>query len=230
MEKVPTKATLSERVYEGIRRDIITGRLKAGSTVNIPQLCERFETSETPVRLALNRLALENIIEYSPRQRMRVKELNINLCEETFDLRLLLECYCLPNVIMTLSTNESMRLAFQKNVTENLEVVQRLGPDATIDDYLINYDYDMEFHQMLIKCAGNQLLVNLYQYLNPFLYVNYVYSKQSKERLLTGIREHEKILHSLLEGDERQAHQALSTHLVNSKQVIISILKIESIL
>ena len=159
-----------------------------------------------------------------------MKELNINLCEETFNLRILLECYCIPNIIMTLSTNESMRLSFQKNVTENLEVVRRLGPDATIDDYLINYDYDMEFHQMLIKCAGNQLLVNLYQYLNPFLYVNYVFSKQSRERLLNGIQEHERILRCLLAGEEEQARQALTTHLVNSKQVIISILKIDNIL
>jgi len=230
MEKTPAKATLSERVYERIRRDIITGQLKAGSTVNIQQLCQRYEVSEMPVRLALNRLTSENIIEHSPRQRMRVKELNINLCEETFDLRLLLESYCLPNVIMTLSSNESMRLAFQKNVTENLEIVQRLGADATIDDYLINYDFDMEFHLMLMKCSGNQLLVDLYQYLNPFLYVNYVYSKQSKERLLTGIREHEKILRCMLDGDRERARQALETHLSNSKQVIISILKIDSIL
>ena len=230
MEKTPAKVTLSERVYEYIRRDIITGYLKAGAAINIQQLCERYEVSEMPVRLALNRLVSENIVEHSPRQRMRVKELNINLCEETFDLRLLLECYCLPNVITTLSTNESMRLAFQKNVTENLKVVQRLGPDSTIEDYLINYDYDMEFHQLLVKCAGNQLLVNLYQYLNPFLYVNYVYSKQSRERLLTGIQEHEKILRCLLEEDGAKARQALENHLTNSKQVIVSILKIDSIL
>lgn len=230
MEKSPAKVTLSERIYECIRRDIITGYLKTGENINIPQLCERYEVSETPVRLALNRLTSENIIEHPPRQRMRVKELNINLCEETFNLRILLECYCIPCIIMTLSTNESMRLSFQKNVTENLEVVRRLGPDATIDDYLINYDYDMEFHQMLIKCAGNQLLVNLYQYLNPFLYVNYVFSKQSRERLLNGIQEHERILRCLLAGEEEQARQALTTHLVNSKQVIISILKIDNIL
>ena len=87
MEKVPTKETLSERVCQCIRRDIITGHLKAGSTINIQHLCDRYETSETPIRLALNRLATENIVEHSPRQRVRVKELNINLCEETFDLR-----------------------------------------------------------------------------------------------------------------------------------------------
>ena len=110
MEKVPTKETLSERVCQCIRRDIITGHLKAGSTINIQHLCDRYETSETPIRLALNRLATENIVEHSPRQRVRVKELNINLCEETFDLRMLLECYCIPYDIMTLGTNESIRL------------------------------------------------------------------------------------------------------------------------
>lgn len=230
MEKTTTKVTLSECVYKRIRRDVITGQLKPGTTVNIRQLCDRYEVSEMPVRLALNRLVLENVIEHSPRQRMRVKALDINLCEETFDLRMVLECYCIPNVLMTLDTNEAMRTAFQDNVKENLEAVQRLGPNATIDDYLLNYDFDIAFHQMLVKCAGNQLLVNLYQYLNPFLYVNYVYSKQSKERLLTGIREHKTILNCLLEGDEQRARQALTAHLSNSKQVIISILKIDQFL
>ena len=53
MEKVPTKETLSERVCQCIRRDIITGHLKAGSTINIQHLCDRYETSEPPTRLAL---------------------------------------------------------------------------------------------------------------------------------------------------------------------------------
>ena len=161
---------------------------------------------------------------------MRVKSLNINLCEETFDLREMLECYYIPNVIMTLNVNEAMRMAFQKNVQENLEVVQKLTPDSPLDDYLKNYEYDIEFHHLLIKCSGNKLLMDVYQYLNPFLYINYVYSKQSQERLLTGIHEHGDILQALLDGDESRAKEAVKVHLANAKRVIISILKIEHIL
>lgn len=230
MEKSAAKITLSESVYERIRRDIITNQLKPGEKINIRELCDRYEASETPIRLALNRLASENIIEHFPRQGMRVKSLNINLCEETFDLREMLECYYIPNVIMTLNVNEAMRMAFQKNVQENLEVVQKLTPDSPLDDYLKNYEYDIEFHHLLIKCSGNKLLMDLYQYLNPFLYVNYVYSKQSQERLLTGIREHGDILQALLDGDEDRAKEAVKIHLANAKRVIISILKIEHIL
>lgn len=230
MQKSTSKITLSESVYERIRRDIITNQLKPGEKINIRELSDRYQASETPIRLALNRLASENIIEHSPRQGMRVKSLNINLCEETFDLRQMLECYYIPNVIMTLNVNEAMRIVFQKNVQDNLTVVQSLMPESPLDDYLKNYEYDMEFHHLLIKCSGNKLLMDVYQYLNPFLYINYVYSKQSQERLLTGIHEHEEILRALLEGDEAKAREAVKVHLENSKRVIISILKIEHIL
>jgi len=230
MQKSASKITLSESVYERIRRDIITNQLKPGEKINIRELSDRYQASETPIRLALNRLASENIIEHSPRQGMRVKSLNINLCEETFDLRQMLECYYIPNVIMTLNVNEAMRMVFQKNVQDNLAVVQSLTPESPLDDYLKNYEYDIEFHHLLIKCSGNKLLMDVYQYLNPFLYINYVYSKQSQERLLTGIHEHEEILRALLEGDESKAREAVKVHLENAKRVIISILKIEHIL
>lgn len=230
MERSTSKITLAESVYERIRRDIITNQLKPGEKINIRELSTRYEASETPIRLAFNRLASENIIEHFPRQGMRVKSLNINLCEETFDLRLMLESYYISNVIMTLNTNEAMRLALRRNVEDNLEIVHRLTPDSPLDDYLVNYEYDIGFHHLLIKCSGNKLLMDLYQFLNPFLYINYVYNKQSKERLLTGIQEHQEIMEHLLNGNEEGARQSLTTHLANSKRVIISILKIDSIL
>lgn len=230
MERSTSKITLAESVYERIRRDIITNQLKPGEKINIRELSTRYEASETPIRLALNRLASENIIEHFSRQGMRVKSLNINLCEETFDLRLMLESYYISNVIMTLNTNEAMRLALRRNVEDNLEIVHRLTPDSPLDDYLVNYEYDIGFHHLLIKCSGNKLLMDLYQFLNPFLHINYVYNKQSKERLLTGIQEHQEIMEHLLNGNEEGARQSLTTHLANSKRVIISILKIDSIL
>ena len=111
-----------------------------------------------------------------------------------------------------------------------MEMVLRLTPDSPIDDYLENYEYDTQFHYLLIKCAGNKLLMDLYRFLNPFLYINYVYSKQSQERLLAGIQEHEAILHALLSGSEERARAAVKTHLDNAKRVIVSILKIDHIL
>lgn len=230
MEKNTAKATLSERIYDLIRRDIITNQLKPGEKINIRELCERYQASETPIRLALNRLVSENIIDNFPRQGMRVKQMNIDLCEETFDTRIMLECYYLSNVVMTLNVNGAMRSAFRENLANNLQAVQQLDCNSSPDDYLTLYHYDIEFHHLLIKCTGNKLLMDLYQFLNPFLYINYVYNKQSKERLLTGIKEHEAILQALLDGDEALAKEALVTHLSNSKQVITSILKIEKII
>ena len=83
---------------------------------------------------------------------------------------------------------------------------------------------------MLIKCTGIEMLMEIYQKINPFLYVNYVYSKQSQKRLLAGIQEHQKILEALLQGNAQLAEAHIKTHLSNAKRAIISILKIENIL
>ena len=224
------KITLSESLYERIRRDIISNQLQPGEKINIRELCSRFNTSETPVRLALNRLAADNIIEYLPRQGMRVKTLNLDICEETFNIREMLECYYLSNIVMTLSVNEEMRRQFQKNVSESLKIVSTLTPHSTLDDYLKNYEYDIGFHYLLIKCTGIEMLMEIYQKINPYLYVNYVYSKKSQKRLLAGIQEHQKILEALLQGNAQLAEAHIKTHLSNAKRAIISILKIENIL
>lgn len=72
--------------------------------------------------------------------------------------------------------------------------MHRLTPDSPLDDYLVNYEYDIGFHHLLIKCSGNKLLMDLYQFLNPFLYINYVYNKQSKEQAAHRVQEHQEIM------------------------------------
>lgn len=66
MERSTSKITLAESVYERIRRDIITNQLKPGEKINIRELSTRYEASETPIRLALNRLPLRISSSISP--------------------------------------------------------------------------------------------------------------------------------------------------------------------
>ena len=44
------KQTLSEQIYEILRQDILTQKIKCGTKLTLKVLQERFEVSSTPIR------------------------------------------------------------------------------------------------------------------------------------------------------------------------------------
>ncbi|WP_158818443.1 GntR family transcriptional regulator [Methylocapsa sp. S129] len=54
--------TLASAVYEQLRQDILTVALPAESKLNIRALCDRFAVGLSPVREALSRLSMENLV------------------------------------------------------------------------------------------------------------------------------------------------------------------------
>ena len=60
---MPTKASLIERIYHGIKQDLSSGALLPGQRVDVAALCERFGASKSPIRNVLNRLVGEDLLE-----------------------------------------------------------------------------------------------------------------------------------------------------------------------
>ncbi len=58
-----TKASLIERIYLDIRRELSDGTLAPGKRVDIAALCARVGASKSPVRNVLNRLVGEGLLE-----------------------------------------------------------------------------------------------------------------------------------------------------------------------
>ena len=57
------KETLVDMICRNIRRDIIVGELQPGDKLVTRELAARYGTSEMPVKLALNRMIAEEIVE-----------------------------------------------------------------------------------------------------------------------------------------------------------------------
>ena len=80
------KETLVDIICRNIRRDIIVGELIPGEKLMAKDLAEKYGTSETPVKLALNRMISEEVVENYPRQGMVIKPMTLSDAEEIFDL------------------------------------------------------------------------------------------------------------------------------------------------
>ncbi|MFV0314168.1 MAG: GntR family transcriptional regulator, partial [Anaerotignum sp.] len=202
MTKKTTKFTLADTIYSNIREDITQHIILPGEKINVKELAIRYGVSETPVKFALNRLISENIIENFPRQGMKVHSVTAQEVDEIFDTRLMMDLYYMKQIILTVSFNDALKDELRKNTDEHLQLVTNLSPASPIEDYLRNYELDYKFHELYLKCSGNRKLVETFHYINPFLYSNFIFRRQSKAKDIMGVKEHIAILDAILSEDE----------------------------
>jgi DNA-binding GntR family transcriptional regulator len=92
---VTDKETRNERVYMGIRSEILSGVRKPGEPLKTAELCKHFDSSVGVVRESLLRLSEQGLVRVRPMQGFRVVELSAeDLCDLT-EARLHLETLAL---------------------------------------------------------------------------------------------------------------------------------------
>ncbi|KAF0197625.1 MAG: transcriptional regulator GntR family [Bacillota bacterium] len=216
--------TLVEVAYKALKRDIAERAFLPGQKLITRELHERYGISETPIKLALNRLITEGLIESIPRRGFSVKNIDWEDIDELLDVRKMLETYYSSQILDNFQKDIHMQRQFLENITEHKRIVEH-GVD--INDYFQVYSLDYEFHQMFIRCAGNKRIAQVYDNLGTHVYAYYIYGKQSKEATIDGVREHEDIYEALVARDEVRLQQCVEMHLENAKVKIRNVLKNE---
>src|ERR1700716_2183355 len=82
---------LAERAYEELRDRIITLRIPPGAPIDEDLLGRELEMGRTPVREAIKRLALENLVTVFPRRGTFASEINMTDLAHISDVRSVLE-------------------------------------------------------------------------------------------------------------------------------------------
>src|ERR1700722_4589776 len=82
---------LKERVYELIRLDILTFRLKPGEKTSERSLAARYGMGVSPIRAALPRLVQEGLIDKTAERGTFVAPLTLRAVRDTYHMRYLLE-------------------------------------------------------------------------------------------------------------------------------------------
>ena len=84
-------SSLSHRVANDLRRDIIAGVLEPGAWLKTEDLAERYAVSANPVREALWRLQGEGFVVANPNQGARVRVVDDDFVRNIFEIREALE-------------------------------------------------------------------------------------------------------------------------------------------
>lgn len=129
------------RVFQEMRRDILSCRLAPGMELREQDLAQRFGTSKSPVRDAMQKLEREGLVEIAPRQGHRVAPVSMADASDLIDLRQVLEA-------------AAIRLAAERASTAELDALDRFrsGDTSSMRGFA---DYNRAFHSELARLSGN---------------------------------------------------------------------------
>ena len=69
-------STLATTLYDQLRTDLLAGLHEPGGRLAIEALCERYATSQTPLREALNRLVADGLVQRREQRGFAVTEVS----------------------------------------------------------------------------------------------------------------------------------------------------------
>lgn len=214
LEPVQTReySPIREEVFTMLRQAILTGKLQPGDRLVERELAEQLGVSRTPVREALRKLELENLVTHIPRKGVVVSEISRKDVIEIFDIRACLE-------------GLAAALAAQKATRDELQGLRALLNEMEIAagnrDYEELSEIHDEFHKRLFDIADSprlvQMINSLSDYISRFTKTGYSIPGRSS----AAMQEHHEILEALEAKDSARAETIAGDHVMNSKTVVL---------
>lgn len=204
---------VSAEVYDLLRDKILLCELTPGQRLDVAQISNELGVSRTPVKEALQRLSVQDLVKIHPRRGTFITEITPDDVRETFEVREALETKACELAAGRLPTTTIASLR---------ELNQRMfGPDLHFVDHAV---MDSEFHRMIIEGSGNQRLLKMYAELKAHVQIARVHYRstawRSNHPITSG--EHSTIIDALADGRAEDAKRAMQAHIRNSMSRLIS--------
>jgi len=140
--------TLSAELYQVIKYDVITCKLRPGEMIFQNALIERYQASKTPLREALKRLTQEGLIQPVPSSGYLVAPITLEDIRELFDVRQILEMA---------AVERAAKLATKEQLADLDKLVGKSyalnSDESSISWYMTN----LEFHVSIAAISSNRL-------------------------------------------------------------------------
>ena len=206
---------LADRAYVALRDQIVTLAIAPGAPINEESLGRELGLGRTPLREAIKRLALENLVAVYPRRGTFVTEINITDLAHISDVRVQLEGHAAYRAAQRLTPAQREELDALLAEIETPEV--RGDADALMG-------LDARIHRFVYRCAGNPYLRDtLERYLNLSLRIWYLVLGRLPH-LFERVHEHRDLLQAVRRGDADGARAIAAQHVATFESEIRGVL------
>ena len=210
---------LRDVVFNTLRQEILTGKLKPGERLMEIHLADKLGVSRTPIREAIRKLELEGLVIMIPRRGAEVAQITLKSLEDVMEVRRALDVLAIELACERMN-EETLSSLFQ--AYENFAVAVKTRDTRKIAEA------DVEFHDIIVQSTGNARLIQLVSNLSEQMYryrFEYLKDATSHEMLQ---REHKEMYESILRKDKVAAAGVVRKHIDNQQEAIIRQLQLET--
>lgn len=203
----------SQKIYEKLRKKILEFEIYPGTRITESELAADFNVSRTPVRAALQRLAVEGHIVIQPKQGCFVRPVDIEKISQYYDVRVHLEA-------------AAVELACENMGDEELDALEEIWNPARLKK-TINMDevksLEEAFHVEIAVASGNAVLVGFLEDINNHIRILRRLGFPDRKSVLETYVEHYELCQLIRARNARNARKAMIAHIRKSQNIARSV-------
>ncbi len=202
MAEQPIFRTIREQIVYRLRDDIMSQIFPAGENMREFQLSKRYGVSRSPIRDALLQLTQEGLLVATPNCGVRVaSKLDQEIHPLVVEIRRKIESFALERMMEQLS-EEGVQL-----IRECLESLEEACRNEDLPSIVKG---DMGFHGAIVKLAGIDELLNMWQ---PIIASMMLHYDRLRGDWMESYREHKAIFDAIVIGDIQAAKESLAANI-----------------
>lgn len=207
-------------VYDHIKKNIIELIYEPEQQLVEADLAKELEVSRTPLRSALFRLELEELIIRHSNGRMTVAPMSIQESKEIFLVREVIEGLIAREATLFISNDEAFETII--NRLEDITFLMRHAAETNRQQDVVAYGSD--FHNLLETYSNNDTARNMLEQINNRIarYRRVGAYKDPQYPSTVPVEEHEEVLACIKAKDENGAEAAMRAHVRRSLHTTIS--------
>lgn len=209
---------LRDVVFNTLRQEILTGKMKPGERLMEIHLANKLGVSRTPIREAIRKLELEGLVIMIPRRGAEVAQITWKNLKDVLEVRRALD---------VLAIELACERMPQEGIGSLYKACETFEAATKTQDTRKIAEADVAFHDIIVASTGNNRLIQLVNNLAEQMYrYRFEYLKDdSQHRML--VREHQEMYQSILNGDKAAAANVVKKHIDNQEEAIIRQLRLE---
>ncbi|MDH3352117.1 MAG: GntR family transcriptional regulator [Gammaproteobacteria bacterium] len=211
-------STRASTVYDRLQADILTGKLKPGLKLRLKDLIERYDTGNSPLREALNRLSANGMVVREENRGFRVPEASNEELLELTRTRCWLEEIALRESIANGNSDWEERIVLAFHWLARAARSNEESAKSTSAEW---EEHHREFHLALISACNSSMLMDFCTELHQrtFRYRNLAEVVEYRDR--HELEEHQQLQEAVLNRQTSKAVELLKKHYTVTSQILI---------
>ena len=213
-----TRRNLSEEVYDVLKRGILSKHFAPGQRLRLDEIEGQLGVSRTPLKVALDRLATEGLVDVRARRGTFVAENTPDDTAEAFSVRRVLEVFACELVAEGVEKDGLGRLGeLHEMLKQRVEEGESAG-----ERFFECIELDHQFHEEMMSLAGNSCLRSAWQDVNVHVQMAQVRIHDAERLFTDSVEEHGRVLDALEENDADAAKAAMDAHLRRAQKMLLA--------